>query len=189
MILDAALPLFSERGYGATSMDSIAKAAGVTKPVLYDCYPNKAELFRALIDREEKHLLEQVMSVVPADPDLSDPERLLAELLTASFEGVASKPHSWRAVFGAQHGLHPEIDRRVRRARATQVKRIEQIVTRLLEGRGVIDAKRKAALLAHTINASADAVAQLVLEDPGRWQPKEVGPMLAALIMRGEQGL
>src|SRR5262249_51657456 len=60
LVLDAALGLFVERGYRGTAMEAIAEAAGVTKPVVYECYPSKAELFRALLEREEGRLLEAV---------------------------------------------------------------------------------------------------------------------------------
>ena len=41
MILDAAFAMFIERGYEGSSMDAIARKAGVTKPVIYDCYASK----------------------------------------------------------------------------------------------------------------------------------------------------
>jgi AcrR family transcriptional regulator len=53
------LELFIERGYRGTSMDAVASAAGVTKPVVYDCFASKAELFGALLDREEQRMFAQ----------------------------------------------------------------------------------------------------------------------------------
>ena len=49
MVLDAAFELFLEHGYEGTSMEAIARATGVTKPVVYACYPSKEELFKALL--------------------------------------------------------------------------------------------------------------------------------------------
>ena len=45
LVLDAALPLFARDGYDAVSMQAIADAAGVSKPVLYSCFDSKEELF------------------------------------------------------------------------------------------------------------------------------------------------
>src|SRR4051794_29826353 len=56
-VLDAALELFLERGYEGTSMEAVAGAAGVTKPVVYACFAGKDELFRALLRREEERIL------------------------------------------------------------------------------------------------------------------------------------
>lgn len=50
-ILDAALKLFSHRGYGATSVRDIAEAAGVSKGNVYHHFPDKETIFRALLDR------------------------------------------------------------------------------------------------------------------------------------------
>jgi AcrR family transcriptional regulator len=48
-ILDAALACFSERGFAATRLDDVAKRAGVTKGTLYLYFPNKEELFKAVV--------------------------------------------------------------------------------------------------------------------------------------------
>src|SRR3954467_5584024 len=50
-ILDAALKLFSHRGYGATSVRDIAEAAGLSKGNLYHHFPDKETIFRSLLDR------------------------------------------------------------------------------------------------------------------------------------------
>ena len=50
-ILDAALALFSHRGYGGTSVSDIADSAGVSKGNVYHHFPDKETIFRALIDR------------------------------------------------------------------------------------------------------------------------------------------
>lgn len=49
-IIAAAKHLFFEQGVAATGMDAIAKAAGITKQTLYARFPNKDELYRAVID-------------------------------------------------------------------------------------------------------------------------------------------
>ena len=50
-ILDAALKLFSHRGYGATSVQEIAEEAGLSKGNVYHHFPDKETIFRALLDR------------------------------------------------------------------------------------------------------------------------------------------
>src|SRR5436309_1537304 len=64
LVLDAAFEVFLERGYEGTSMDAIAEAAGVTKPVVYACYASKDELFRALFRREEERILTEIGSAI-----------------------------------------------------------------------------------------------------------------------------
>lgn len=50
-ILDAAVDLFADKGYGRTSMREVAQAAGCTKPALYYHYESKEQLFRAAVER------------------------------------------------------------------------------------------------------------------------------------------
>src|SRR5271154_134992 len=50
-LLDAAMVLFAEQGYGATSIPEICARAGLTKGAFYSNYPNKDALFLALLDR------------------------------------------------------------------------------------------------------------------------------------------
>jgi AcrR family transcriptional regulator len=50
-ILDAALKLFSHRGYGATSVRDIAEEAALSKGNVYHHFPDKETIFRALLDR------------------------------------------------------------------------------------------------------------------------------------------
>jgi AcrR family transcriptional regulator len=48
-ILDAALACFAEHGFAATRLDAVAKRAGITKGTLYLYFPNKEELFKAVV--------------------------------------------------------------------------------------------------------------------------------------------
>ncbi len=57
-ILDAALVVFSQKGFVSASMDDIAAEAGLTKPTLYQYFPSKDELFTAMMTEERDHMLE-----------------------------------------------------------------------------------------------------------------------------------
>src|SRR5918996_3819575 len=91
LVLDAARHLFVEHGYRGTSMEGIAAAAGVTKPVVYRCYPNKQELFRALLGREEERLLASVAHAVPSELDPTDLEAVFEAGFTALFVAARSQ--------------------------------------------------------------------------------------------------
>src|SRR4030081_3886138 len=65
LVLDAAFELFLEHGYDGTSMEAVARAAGVSKPVVYDCFASKEELFTALLRREETRVLGQIAAALP----------------------------------------------------------------------------------------------------------------------------
>src|SRR5579884_1805785 len=64
-LIDAALSVILEHGYGGVSIEAIAREAGVTRPVVYDHFPNLPQLLHALVEREERYSLEQLDQVVP----------------------------------------------------------------------------------------------------------------------------
>jgi AcrR family transcriptional regulator len=72
-LIDAALTVILEQGYEGVSIEAVARTAGVTRPVVYDHYPNLAQLLQALIEREERYALAQLDEVVPDDPGEPSP--------------------------------------------------------------------------------------------------------------------
>ena len=67
-LIDAALNVIVEQGYEGVSIESIARTAGVTRPVIYDHFSNLGRLLQALIEREEAYALAQLEEVVPSAP-------------------------------------------------------------------------------------------------------------------------
>jgi AcrR family transcriptional regulator len=184
LVLDAALRLFVEHGYRGTSMDTIAAAAGVTKPVLYECYASKEELFRALLEREERRLLDAVAGALPREASPEDVEGLLVDGLTALLTAAAAAPDSWRVVFDAEHG-EPAIARRVRRSRAAIVAQLVGLVQPVLAGAGVEDAERKAPVLAELLASVGEASVRTLLASDGDWEPHELGRLIGRLAFHG----
>ena len=82
-MLDAAFKLFLERGYSGTSMEAIAEAAGVTKPVVYACYPSKDELIFSII---HTHVIELEVSLAAVVGDSLSPEAKLRVLVGVVLE-------------------------------------------------------------------------------------------------------
>lgn len=75
-ILDAALRLFSHRGYGATSVNDIAAEAGLSKGNVYHHFPDKESIFRALLDRYFQALSQPDFPFNRAMAESSFPENL-----------------------------------------------------------------------------------------------------------------
>ncbi len=185
LVLDAARHVFVEHGYRGTSMEGIAAAAGVTKPVVYRCYPNKQELFRALLEREEERLLQSVTAALPTELDPTDLEAVFIAGFTALFVAARSEPDSWRIVFVSEHGSEPAIARRVRRARGSVVERLTEMAQPMLIGMGVKDAARKAPVLSELVASIAEGGVRLLLSDGKDWTPEELGTYLGTVVARG----
>ncbi len=188
MILDAALRVYLENGYSRTSMDAIADAAGVTKPVLYDGFASKRELFTALEEREERRLLESLEASLPSGDDLRDPARAIAKGFTAFFRAVLESPDSYRLILLEEQGTDPAVARRGNRTRTEQAKRIAVIAEEALVRTGVTDAGPTAHLLGHAMVGIGESLGRLMLAEPGRWDPEELGRTVAVLVMRGVSG-
>jgi AcrR family transcriptional regulator len=94
-ILDVATGLIAERGYAETSVDALARAAGVSPPVLYDHFPSKLALYEAVLDSHFANLRAIWARFPPAE--LSD------ESVAASFDAwfgyVEANPDAARILF------------------------------------------------------------------------------------------
>ena len=185
LVLDAAFDLFLQRGYEGTSMEAIAAAAGITKPVVYACFTGKEELFEALLRREESRVLAAIQESLPADADVEDPEPLLVEALTAFLRAVADSPDAYRIIVVGE-GATTEIARRIQRGRALAVDAVAALARRWLEGRETsIDVDAGARLLGTVIVGLAESGARAMLRDPDTWSPELLGRLLGRMAARG----
>lgn len=118
LIEQAASELFAQRGYHATTIDEVAKRAGVTAPVVYDHFASKLDLHRHLLERHFADLRslwrEQLSGGGP-------PELRLPRAIDAWFAYVQTHPYAWRMLFRDTTG-EPEVravhDEVVARSRA-----------------------------------------------------------------------
>ena len=103
-MLDAAVEVFSRKGYHDTSMDAIAAEASISKPMLYLYYGSKDELFRACIARESLRFIEAV--AVAGNPQLTPHEQLRAGL-EAFLSYVDTNLLSWQVLYRQALGQQP----------------------------------------------------------------------------------
>jgi AcrR family transcriptional regulator len=183
MILDAALQVFAERGYPGTSMQSVAEAAGVTKPVVYDCFANLDELLLALLAREEKHLVATILAALPADPTVGTAEQHVRDGLTAFLEAAVKAPQSWRVVFGAQYGAAPAVAERVRAARAFLVEGLRASLTYSLQGATVPEWDLP--VLAELLASMAESCARMLVVDGTERSPAELAEVVSRVVAGG----
>jgi AcrR family transcriptional regulator len=94
LILEAAMAGFGERGYEGASMAAIARDAGVSKSVIYDHFPSKAELHKALFEHQARRLHGEVTEAVQASAGESAEKRLRAGV-DAYFRFVEEHPAAW----------------------------------------------------------------------------------------------
>jgi AcrR family transcriptional regulator len=112
-LLDAARQVFVTQGFHAAAMDDIAVEAGVSKPVLYQHFPSKQELYLALLDESVETLVGAVRKALTGTDD--NAERVAATI-GAYFDFVDDPDGAYRLVFESDLVNVDEVRRRVERA-------------------------------------------------------------------------
>jgi AcrR family transcriptional regulator len=174
LVLDAALPLFARDGFEAVSMQAIADAAGVSKPVLYSCYDSKEELFEELLRREERKFWHMVEGSVPAPGVPGSKEDLLRLGMTALLRAVVEAPDAFRVIYLQRNG-----ENRIERGREHWEQRMGEVLSAWQLP------NRETALMGRMLVALAELGFRVQLDEPGQWQPDALAAYLARLVIRG----
>src|SRR3954447_13638557 len=95
-LLAAAPEVFVAQGYHAAAMDEIAETAGVSKPVLYQHFPSKLDLYLALLDQHVELLGERVRSALASTPDN---KQRVAATMRVFYDYVSNAQGAFRLVF------------------------------------------------------------------------------------------
>jgi len=184
-LLDLAERLFAERGFHAASMDELARRAGVSKPVIYDHFGSKEQLFATCVRRTGEVLADQVARAVRED---SDPRARLRAGSIAYFRFLESQLQAWVVLFA---------DEEVRDARfAVEASRIRHrqsdlMISLIAEAAGTAPGHKGRARLEAMTLAIAGAYESLSLwwhEHP-EVSPEELADWLLDLIWPGLEQL
>ena len=181
-LIDAALSVIVQQGYEGVSIEAIARTAGVTRPVIYDHFPNRGSLLQALIAREEGLALEQLASVVPdAPPGDGDPAELFAAGVRRFLDAVSERPETWRIILLPPEGTPANVREHVERNRAAVQRRIAAVVEWAVGVSGVppdIDIE----LSARAIRSLSEEAGRSVLTDPEHFAPERYERFVLALM-------
>src|ERR1700748_3117751 len=124
-LLDAALEVFVSQGYHAAAMDDIAERAGVSKPVLYQHFPGKLELYLALLDTHCESLVGHVRG---ATGGTSDNKGRVSGAMRAYFEFVDHESEAFRLVFESDLRNEPQVRERVDRVERACIESITETI-------------------------------------------------------------
>ena len=146
-LLHAALGIFAAEGFQATTMDTVANEAGITKPVLYQHFPSKRELFLELLREVGARLAETVAEAANA---AESAEAQVIDGFAAYFRFVAAHPDQFLLLFG--EGVR--IDAEFAEAVAVVEAELARFIAALIEIEGLDDDDRL--VLAHGILGLAE---------------------------------
>jgi AcrR family transcriptional regulator len=179
-LLGAAQEVFVAQGYHAAAMDEIAERAGVSKPVLYQHFPGKLELYLALLDESVDELAGLVRDALSSTTD--NKQRVLATF-RAFFDFVSGTGEAFRLVFESDLSNEPEVRARLNRTTRAVADMISQFIR---EDAGLSD--EEAHLLGMALVGMAQVSARYWLSTD-RAIPKEAAEqLLARLAWRGISG-
>src|ERR1700677_1101004 len=124
-LLDAALELFVAQGYHAAAMDDIAERAGVSKPVLYQHFPGKLELYLALLDQQCEIMVGKIRSALDST---HDNKLRVAATMDAYFDFVEHETGAFRLVFESDLNNEPAVRERVDEAQLQCARLISEVI-------------------------------------------------------------
>ncbi|MGV0742001.1 TetR/AcrR family transcriptional regulator [Mycolicibacterium sp. XJ870] len=167
-LLDAALTVLADCPLQELSMEAVAEAGGVGKPVLYTAFRTRAELVTALLTREHQEGLEQVRGAMPEDLGVLGPTGAYTAAVSAFLRAVLENPTRWRLILTMPDSAPRDYRAAVRKARSriiSQAEEIAKVGTALDPNLAELDP----VLLGHTVLSFAEMLGRLAVNDPERY--------------------
>jgi len=175
--MESALEVFVAQGYHAAAMDDIAERAGVSKPVLYQHFPGKLELYLALLDTHCDSIIAKVRDAMLAT---SDNKERVKGAVRAYFDFMDHESEAFRLVFESDLRNDPQVRQRVERVEQGSIAAVTDTI--ISDTNLSPDA---AQLLASGLVGAAGQSAQYWLANGRRTPKAEAEALVAALIWRG----
>jgi AcrR family transcriptional regulator len=179
-LLAAALEVFVQTGFHTASMDEIAAKAGVTKPVLYQHFGSKRDLYLAVLDAGARDFLETMQIALESTRDNQD--RVQATI-AVYLDFITREDAAYRLVFESDLANAPDVGERVRRVDEISANMISRIIA---HDTGLLP--DEATLLAYGLMGLAQTAAQQFLTTPEHLNRETAAKLLAALAWRGISG-
>jgi AcrR family transcriptional regulator len=165
-LLDVTKAIVSRHGFHAVSIEAVARAAGISRPIVYGHFQELPRLLEALVERESARALAQLDHVLPEDLGHGDPGEQLLAALRGYLEAVRSDPATWRLVLMPPEGAPEVLHEQIRRGRAAV---IDQLARALRPGLGSGRESPDPELTARMLSAFSDEAARLLLTEPERY--------------------
>jgi AcrR family transcriptional regulator len=153
-LFDVALALFAEHGYAATTMDDIAEAAGVTKPLVYQHFESKRALYLELLDVFSEEMIDRIVQATSA---AEGPRQQVEFGFAGYFELMVDNENAFRLLYGRDAPDDPELGAALLRVEATIAEAIDPLIAA-----GLDPAHRL--LLAHAVVGMAEGAGRLWLD-------------------------
>ncbi len=179
-LLESALEVFVAQGYHAAAMDDIADRAGVSKPVLYQHFPGKLDLYLALLDASCDTIIDNCRAALEST---HDNKLRVAATMDAFFEYVAGDTGAFRLVFESDLTSEPAVREQVDRVTTECASMIAHVIH---DDTGLPDTASR--LLAVSLVGMAQVSARFWLSEAGGINKADAAALVAGLAWRGIRG-
>ncbi|CAB4778765.1 unannotated protein [freshwater metagenome] len=179
-LLAAALEVFTAAGYHSAAMDEIADRAGVSKPVLYQHFPSKLDLYLAVLDIHIDSLVFEIQKAIASTPENSNRVRAT---VVAYFNFIESEGEAFRLLFESDMSVEPAVRERLTRMTydcAAAVSAVISLDTGLPQ--------EAAMLLGVGLIGSAQITARHWLERDSKLSRQQATDLVSNLMWRGISG-
>ncbi|MBU6352589.1 MAG: TetR/AcrR family transcriptional regulator [Actinomycetales bacterium] len=179
-LLAAALEVFTSSGYHAASMDEIADRASVSKPVLYQHFPSKLDLYLAVLDM---HIDSLVFAIQKAIASTKENKNRVKATIEAYFGFIEGEGEAFRLLFESDMSIEPQVHERLNRMTyecALAVSAVISIDTGL--------PKEESMMLAIGLIGCAQITARHWLEKDVKMNRTQATAMVTNLLWRGISG-
>ncbi|MFV8161726.1 TetR/AcrR family transcriptional regulator [Mycobacterium sp. 134] len=163
-VLDTALEIAAQQGLADVTMGNVASRLGVTRPVVYACYPGRGEVLAALLDRETDEVLASLLELLPPQRTGSI-EQLFVDGFRALHSTVRERPASWRIIFGADPD--PVLTAAIVRGRDRLRSQLATVMRPLLQRWQVADLDVALPMLVEVFLAICEAAVRKMLDADG----------------------
>jgi len=174
-ILDVSVQVFARNGFHSTSMNDVAEAAGVTKPVLYQHFNSKQDLYMALLDEAGNRLRNALAKAVA---DVSTGKEQTERGFRAYFRWVSEDHDAFLLLFGSRANRDEESTATIRRITAETAHAIAPLIA------ADIDDDHRTTL-AHGLVGLAEGVSRRLVERGQQFDPDLLGQQIADLAWAG----
>jgi AcrR family transcriptional regulator len=179
-LLVAALEVFTAAGYHSAAMDEIADRANVSKPVLYQHFPSKLDLYLAVLDLHIDSLVFAIQKAIASNRENSS---RVAATVEAYFGFIDNEGEAFRLLFESDMNLEPQVRERLNRMTYDCAAAVSAVIS-IDTGLG----KEESMMLAVGIIGTVQTTARHWLDRDGKIDRKRATELVMNLIWRGISG-
>jgi AcrR family transcriptional regulator len=180
-VLDATLRLIMRYGYGAATMEAVAREARLAKPRVYTAYPGRGPLLLALLEREQHRTITALAEAMPPFAEDTDIETTLITAMTNLLRAVTANPDSWRLRVLAADDTPPEVREHVAASRQFALEQLRALLHWGRDRRPDL-AELDLELTAQSLLAIGEQAIRLILTDPEEFTPERYATFARGLL-------